>query len=89
MLRDDDEYLDDVVDVGRIKPETLWVCDRAHVINKLAATFPDFEENRDSMVGCLSALFGIFFSWSKTENRRREKSKKHHCRSSFVECAVE
>jgi hypothetical protein len=22
------------------------------VINKLAATFPDFEENRDSMVGC-------------------------------------
>jgi hypothetical protein len=54
MLRDDDESLEcleNVLVVGRINPETLEVLDdKAHVINKLVATFPDLEENRDSMV---------------------------------------
>jgi hypothetical protein len=68
MLRDDNECLENAVAiVGRVlKPETLQVInDRAHVTNKLAAaTFLDFEETRDSMVGCASScVFTLYISF--------------------------
>lgn len=93
MLRGDGECLENVVVVGRIKPKTPKLLDdRAHVINKLVATFRGLEENSDSIIGCCAVhLLQIFMVEHETSRRRKAPRKRHFriCRASFGECAAE